>query len=331
MAVPLTCVDSTVAPTALIGAMRHVYSVDESASCELIQRYLDATYLVSGEKRRLIARLFNARWWSREEIEGEVAVLRHLAARGVRVAAPVQRTDGGWVTSLQAPEGERQLLVYEYLDGEGLLPSRDAGRFGEIVGQMHRALADCVLVQRRRELSFRRLTEDSFETIISQLADPSEHREYFEDLRARLQTRVRDVGLESFREGVCHGDLNFSNAVRQPDGQLGLYDFESCGRGILAYDVAVFRWVQQLVGAPEQVWQDFLDGYRRCNELPERELAGMDVLVFLRQLYMVEHDARRTQIESLGGRWRRARHTPQIDALRSLDARLFGTTAVHSW
>jgi Ser/Thr protein kinase RdoA (MazF antagonist) len=139
------------------------------------------------------------------------------------------------------------------------------------------------------------------------------------------------VGLSAFREGICHGDLNFSNAVRQSDGQLGLYDFESCGRGMLAYDLAVFRWTQQLVGAPERTWQDFLDGYRSSNELPERELAGMDLLVLLRQLFMLEHDARRTQIESLGSRWRRARRTPQLDALRRLDAQLFGTNAVQSW
>lgn len=139
------------------------------------------------------------------------------------------------------------------------------------------------------------------------------------------------MGLSEFREGLCHGDLNFSNAVRQSDGEIGLYDFEGCGKGILAYDLAVFRWTQRLVGAPEQTWQDFLDGYRRCNELPERELAGMDLLVLLRQLYMLEHDARRTQIESLGSRWRRTRHTAQVDALRRLDAQLFGTTAVQSW
>jgi Ser/Thr protein kinase RdoA (MazF antagonist) len=286
---------------------------------------------VSSENQRFIVRLYNARWWCREEVEGEVAVLRHLRARAVRVAAPIERKDGEWVTTVRAPEGERQLLVYEYLDGEGLLPSRDAGSFGELVGRMHRALADCVLVQRRRELTLKRLTEDTFDTIVAQLSPQNEHRPYFEDLRVRVRARAEEVGLPAYRVGLCHGDLNFSNVVRQPDGELGLYDFETCGTGILAYDLAVFRWTQRLVGAPERVWEDFLGGYRKTNELPERELAGVDVLVLLRQLYLLEHDARRTQIESLGTRWCRARHTPQIDALRRLDAKVFGTDSVQSW
>lgn len=331
MTVPLPCVDSTVAPAALLGALRQAYAIEESATCELVQRHLDATYLVSGSNGRCIARLYNARWWSREEVEGEVAVLRHLQARGVRVAPPLQRADGDWVTTIQAPEGERQLLVYEYLDGEGLLPTRDAARFGELVGRLHRELEDCVLTQRRREMTFRALTEETFDAITSQLGESSEHRQYLEELRIRVRARAGELDVGAFREGLCHGDLNFSNAVRQPDGEIGLYDFESCGRGILAYDLAVFRWVQQLVGAPEQAWSDFLDGYRTSNTLPERELAGMDLLVLLRQLYMLAHDARRTRLESLGTRWCRARRTPQIDALRRLDAQVFGTKVVQGW
>jgi Ser/Thr protein kinase RdoA (MazF antagonist) len=221
--------------------------------------------------------------------------------------------------------------VYQYLKGEGLVPSRDAGKLGELVGRMHRALEDCVLVQRRRELTLRALMENTFDAIVAQLSEENELRSYMEGLRGRVSARAEDLGLPSFREGLCHGDLNFSNAVRQADGQIALYDFEQCGVGILVYDLAVFRWTQRLVGASEQTWQDFIQGYRSENDLPERELAGMDLLVLLRQAYMLGHDARRTCIESLGTSWRRKRRTPGMDALRRLDAGLFGTKVEHSW
>ena len=61
MALPLKCVDSTVDPSALLDAMRHVYAAEEPATCELIQRNLDAIYLVSGANERHVARLYNAR------------------------------------------------------------------------------------------------------------------------------------------------------------------------------------------------------------------------------------------------------------------------------
>lgn len=104
MATTLECVDSTLASGALLEELRRAYDIGGAATCELIQRQLDAVYLVSGRAvsgravsghaPRLIARLYNARWWSRAQIEGEISVLRHLEARSVRVAAPVKRATG---------------------------------------------------------------------------------------------------------------------------------------------------------------------------------------------------------------------------------------------
>lgn len=142
--------------------MGEAYALEGPGACELIQHNLDAVYLVSGSENLYVVRLFNARWWCREEVEEEVGILRHLNARGIRAAAPVQRKDGGWVSTVHAPEGERQLLVYEYLEGEGLIPSRDAGKLGELVGRMHRALEDCVIPRRRQELTLRGLMENTF-------------------------------------------------------------------------------------------------------------------------------------------------------------------------
>jgi Ser/Thr protein kinase RdoA (MazF antagonist) len=327
----LECVDSTIAPSAVLAVAREAYGAGALASCELLQHHLDSTYLISDVDSSLIVRLFNARWWTPEEVAGEVAVLRHLELRGVRIAAPLQRRDGAWVTTVQAPEGQRQLLAYRYLEGEALIPSRDAAKLGETVGKMHWALEDCVLLHPRRGLTLHGLMQDTFDVLISQLSKEDEHRRYLEELRARVLSRAESVGLASFREGLCHGDLNFSNAIRQADGEVALYDFEACGFGVLAYDLGVFRWSQQLLGAPEQIWLDFLEGYRRTNELPARELVAIELLVLLRQAYMLGHDARRSSIGSLGTRWRRARRTQKLDVLRQLDAQLFGTRSEQSW
>jgi Ser/Thr protein kinase RdoA (MazF antagonist) len=327
----LACVDSTLAPSAVLQAVRELYGARPSATCELVQHHLDATYLLSDAADSRIVRVFNARWWTGAEVAAELAVLRHLSERGLRVAAAVPRRDGALQSAVQAPEGERQLVVYEYLDGQALVPSRDAQQLGAAVGSMHRALEDHTLLHARRELTVQGFLTDSFDATLAQLGERDEPRQYLEGLRARVLERAESLGLAAFRHGICHGDLNFSNALRQADGQLALFDFESCGFGILAYDLAVFRWNQWLFQAQQQIWLDFVAGYRRTNELPERELAGIDLLVLLRQAFMLGHDARRTQIESLGTRWRRVRRTQKLDALRQLDAEVFGTPVEQGW
>jgi len=327
----LECVDSTLAPAAISRVVQGAYATRGSPTCELIQHNLDATYVLAEQARRHLVRVYNARWWSLEEVLGEIEVLEQLEARGLRVAVATARKDGGRVTTVQAPEGPRQLVVYRYLEGDGLVPSRDARQFGEVVGRMHRALEGFVTAQRRRELTLPGLMQDSFDAVLAELSQENEHRPYIESLRARVLARAEELGVASFRLGFCHGDLNFSNATRQADGQIALYDFETCGRGILAYDLGVFRWTQQSVGAPEHAWQDFIEGYRRENELPARELAAMDLMVLLRQAYMLGHDARRSSIGSLGTRWRHVLRPAKIVGLKALDAQLFGTELAPTW
>ncbi len=288
-------------------------------------------YEVSDSSQRFLVRLYNSRWWSLEDVEGELEVLGYLDGRGIRVAAPVRRKDGGWVTTVQAPEGTRLLVVYRYLEGEALVPSRDARPFGQLVGHMHLELEGFAPKHRRPELTFEALMRDSFEVVITLLSENNDNRRYLESLRLRVQTQAAELELSTFRSGFCHGDLNFSNALRLADGEIALYDFAGCGPGLLAYDLAVFRWTQQAVGAPDHTWRDFVEGYRAVCELPERELAAMDLLVLLRQAYMLGHDARRTQSGSLGTRWRRVLRTPKVDWLRQLDAQLFGTEVEQRW
>lgn len=71
------------------------------------------------------------------------------------------------------------------------------------------------------------------------------------------------------------------------------------------------------VPATCELLQHNLDATYLVMDVPDRELAGVDLLVLLRQAYLLGHDARRTRIESLGTRWRGVRRTQKMDALRS--------------
>ena len=54
-------------------------------------------------------------------------------------------------------------------------------------------------------------------------------------LRDRLQAMV-DLEI-----GFCHGDFHGWNACEK-DGSFTFYDFDCCGWGYRAYDLAVFPW-----------------------------------------------------------------------------------------
>ncbi len=324
----LECVGSTPCCSSVLAAIEAAYDIPAGLECELLQAHLDATYLLRDEVGRYVVRLYNARWWGASEVTGEVELLRHLVRAGVCVAEPLARRDGQWVTTAVAPEGERQLVVTRFLNGEAVLPSRDARQFGELAGKVHQATEGYEFTVPRRELTFEALLRDSFDVLISNPRETKEQREYLEGLRERVTRRAIQLGVQEFRNGICHGDLNFSNAVRLRDGRLALFDFEMSAWGLLAYDVAVFRWTQKVVNAPEQAWQDFLKGHRLRNPLSDAEYAAADLLAVVRHAYLLGHWTRRSQLELMGTAWRRPPRMARMDALRKLDAEAFGTEYV---
>ena len=63
-----------------------------------------------------MVRVYRAGWRSPSEIIYELELLTHLSARGVAVAAPSRTKDDRLVHTLPAPEGERQVAVFAYVE-----------------------------------------------------------------------------------------------------------------------------------------------------------------------------------------------------------------------
>jgi Ser/Thr protein kinase RdoA (MazF antagonist) len=66
----------------------------------------------------------------------------------------------------------------------------------------------------------------------------------------RFEVLSREHDRASFRSsredlevGSCHGDLHGWNAHIDQNMALTVYDFDCCGVGWRAYDIAVFRWI----------------------------------------------------------------------------------------
>jgi Ser/Thr protein kinase RdoA (MazF antagonist) len=313
-------IDSTPGLAVLAEILDSRYDLGELIDAELLQHNLDASYLWRTWRGVYVVRAHNHRWWSAAEIAGEMSVLSHLSGRGIRVPTPVAARNGAQLTTLEAPEGPRPLTVVEYLSGRDFLPRHDARDYGALVARLHSEMMDFELPASRRGPTIENLMQDAFDPILRQTRSGSELHDYVSDLKMRVETRIGTLGIGQFPQCFCHGDLNFANCVRTGDGALGLYDFECCGPGLRAYDLAVFRWTQKLVGLHDDVWNLFLDGY---GALGDEELAAIDLLALVRQMWMIGHDARRTALQLLGTRWRRMGRPRNYDGLKRLDAEVF--------
>jgi Ser/Thr protein kinase RdoA (MazF antagonist) len=82
-----------------------------------------------------------------------------------------------------------------------------------------------------------------------------------------------------------HGDVIPSNAQVTPAGEVALLDFDFCGYGWRAYDVATYLGEVRFWDAPPAVAAAFLAGYQEIRQLAGWERAALPVLEAARHVF----------------------------------------------
>ena len=82
--------------------------------------------------------------------------------------------------------------------------------------------------------------------------------------------------------GYCHGDAGANNAHIADDGQVTLFDFDFCGPGWRAYDVATF-----INGESAEVEQAFMAGYAAVRMLADEELAALPLFQIAQSIWLL--------------------------------------------
>jgi Ser/Thr protein kinase RdoA (MazF antagonist) len=89
---------------------------------------------------------------------------------------------------------------------------------------------------------------------------------------AALGRRVKATLPAGLQWGACHGDLFRGNRHATEDGTLTLFDFDECGMGYRAYDLAVYLWTMRRENVPE-LFEPFRRGYCEVRTEWQRQLA----------------------------------------------------------
>jgi Ser/Thr protein kinase RdoA (MazF antagonist) len=274
------------------------------ARVEFWNRGVNDTYRVQvragGRTRKAYLRVYRHRWRTRRQIQGEVDLLLSLRQRRADVAYPIAKPDGTCIEELQAPEGRRYAVLYSA--AQGVMPRLDAAlcrRFGRLAGALH---AHCDASGERFSrarfsrppLDLENLVRAPLRTIAgfieSRRSDVGELKAVARQLSARV-TSLLPARAPEF--GLCHGDLYAGNLARSATGRLTLFDFDNCGYGWRAYDLADFLWTRgagftraaRLQRARD--WNAFVEGYRSARALSAAELQAAHAFVPLRLIWLM--------------------------------------------
>jgi len=252
--------------------------------CRLHKAMMADTYSIWADNARYSLRIYRNNQRTHGQIAAEVRLLRYLDEMGVPVTVPVpKRGTDDCIFQLDAPEGERFVVLFRYIEGRLLahdLSQETAYAYGGSLAHMHQTLDKLTLPFDRPAIDTDVLLREPIRALKSTglLAHRARDLGYLHRITSVLRTRL--IALESTRPqyGIIHGDVDTSNAVIMQDGRVGLLDFDYVGDGWRAYDLAAFHSDAIFRGAGEDVSYAFFEGYRSYRPITDLEYTMLPVL-----------------------------------------------------
>ena len=280
----LPAVSSLLAPWAVLTWANDSLVGGPFADCRLWRSGMNDTYVLRAGTEASVVRVYRAGWRSDEDIGYELDLLRWLAGAGAAASQPITARDGHDIHRFAAPEGVRPVVHFDFAAGRS--PPFDissATRLGAGLATLHRASAGFHSAHRRFRLNLDTLLWRPLATVTQALAHRPADCAFLTVLATELSQRI-DAVAPRLKTGAIHGDVYPGNVHLTPEGALTWFDFDLCGEGWLAYDLAVFRMNLRVGNLPD-VWPAFLRAYTERRALPAADLEAVPLLVAVRDIW----------------------------------------------
>lgn len=265
---------STLSPQALIELVVNNYGLDSVDKCLLWNRGLSDIYLVESDSKTFILRISHHHWRSRPQIDFELKLLDFLYQRHLPVAYPILTVDNELYVTISALEGDRYAALFPYAKGSvplGDLNPTQSKIFGETLGKLHDTGNDFTYSASPKALNLEYLLDNSLEKILPFLQEAPQDWDYLQQKAGAIKERLNNLPQKAPYWGICWGDPHSGNAHFTDDNSITIFDFDQCGYGWRAFDIAKFLHVSLSAGIGRKVRDAFFAGYQQVQSLTDEE------------------------------------------------------------
>ncbi|HSH01463.1 MAG TPA: phosphotransferase [Anaerolineae bacterium] len=278
------------------------YDLGEVVSCKLFSKLLrtqdnDHYLLTMKDGTEYVFRLYQAgEGIGRQESDYlfEIDWLTHLHKQGVLVSYAIAHKDGGHLGYMDAPEGRRYYALFTMIDGQAM-DAKDPDQLfalGQAMAQIHLASKGFTSKHKRYKTDLNYLIDEPIARIRSFWG---EHRvaelETLEvsavALRKKVETLLGKAGTDEGVWGVIGGDFHGANTRFNEDDELGFFNFDLCGYGWWAYDIAVFLSNTPAVQTKSALSEAFFAGYYSVRPLRPEEHEAVASFISIRRIWLM--------------------------------------------
>ncbi|WP_211750161.1 phosphotransferase [Paenibacillus sp. Marseille-Q4541] len=270
------------------------YDIGKVTGFQYFLKGMNDTYIVTTAIEKYIFRVYRADRRSQAEIEFELDLLECLASADIRVSTPIKRKDDSFLNTFEVSEGTKYGVLFNFAEGveKPIHRIEDSYSFGKEVARLHNAADHFTSEHERGILDLEHLIEKPLQTLQAYMQHRPEDYSALYHLAMKLKDIVETQLDQGLDWGICHGDLHGNtNVAFAEDGTMTHYDFDLCGYGWRAYDIAEFRLAREIHSGHdqeevEQLWQSFLNGYKEIRSISDNDIRMVPVFVVIRQLWL---------------------------------------------
>lgn len=280
---------STLAPSALVAQVLWQYELESVSSCQFWHRGLSDVYLIKTATAAYILRVSHHHWRSRSEINFELELLNFLKQQQIPVAAPIKTNQGHLLVEIAAPEGKRYATLFPYAPGQvavGDLNYQQGFVLGKTLAKIHQASSNFRSCAQRQPLTLEYLLDQSWSIIAPFFAHKIAAYDYLEKSIFLIKQQLQGLPTTPPYWVICWGDPHSGNAHFTADNQVTLFDFDQCGYGWRAFDIAKFWQVSLQTGMSCTIREAFLAGYQSVDSITTTELKHLQTLTQTAHIWM---------------------------------------------
>lgn len=220
--------------------LQQTYGFSATTSCQLLRAGINHTYLIIDGSKKAVFRVYSLNWRTETEIDEELRLLKLVQESGLPVSYPIADKQRNYVQAIDAPEGRRFGVLFSFAGGEKqlTLSVEMHHKIGQIMARFHQFTHNLAL--QRPTYTPNLLLIDSVEKLKPFLAAETDEMKFMLSAQRYLLTKFTNINEAEVRRGIVHLDIWFDNLNITSDGIVTLFDFDFCGNGLLALDIAYY-------------------------------------------------------------------------------------------
>jgi Ser/Thr protein kinase RdoA (MazF antagonist) len=220
--------------------VKNKYGWIGNVACSIIKSGINDTYLVKHEDDKYIFRVYSFNWRTEAVINEEIKLLNLIHNNNIAVSYAIKDKNGIYVQTFNAPEGLRYAVLFSYAQGQKLhLTAEDTHyEIGVLMARMHKITANQSL--NRVTYTSKILLDDSLTQLSKFISTDCEEMAFMQRAQQYLHSVLDNEAIAKMRKGIVHLDIWFDNLNITEENKITLFDFDFCGNGWLALDIAYY-------------------------------------------------------------------------------------------